>query len=112
MATLEEFKTECRTELQTIRDNDGLFKQVVDAAAGTSERVPITDDEFEQMVVDCADGKFDAQENGYKKARREAYPEISEQLDLLFHDMAAGKGDNTGEWYKAINQVKSDNPKP
>ena len=28
------------------------------------------------------------------------------------HDMTAGKGDKTGEWYKAVNKVKTDNPKP
>ena len=44
--------------------------------------------------------------------RKEAYPEITEQLDLLYHDMTAGKGDKTGEWYKAVNKVKTDNPKP
>ena len=54
MATLEEFKTECRTELQALRDGDGIFKQV------NNERLPISDDDFEQMVVDCANGKFDS----------------------------------------------------
>jgi hypothetical protein len=40
------------------------------------------------------------------------YPSIGEQLDMLFHDMTAGKGSKTGEWYKAVAKVKSDNPKP
>ena len=44
--------------------------------------------------------------------RREAYPELAEQLDMLYHDMTAGKGDKTGDWYTAITKVKSDNPKP
>lgn len=44
--------------------------------------------------------------------RRSEHPSISEQLDLLFHDMTAGKCDKTGEWYKAIKKVKDDNPKP
>jgi hypothetical protein len=26
--------------------------------------------------------------------------------------MTAGKGDKTGEWYKAVKKVKDDNPKP
>ena len=38
--------------------------------------------------------------------------EIKEQLDMLFHDMTADKGDKTGEWYKAVAKVKADNPKP
>ena len=48
----------------------------------------------------------------YQRDRATSYPEIKEQLDLLYHDMTAGKGDKTGEWYKAVNKVKTDNPKP
>lgn len=43
--------------------------------------------------------------------RRNAYGLIGDQLDVLFHDMTSGKGDKTGEWYKAIKKVKADNPK-
>ena len=48
----------------------------------------------------------------YQIQRTESYPSWQEQLDLLYHDMTAGKGDKTGEWYKAVNKVKTDNPKP
>ena len=41
-----------------------------------------------------------------------SYGSIGDQLDLLYHDMTAGKGDKTGEWYKAVKKVKDDNPKP
>ena len=51
---------------------------------------------------------YDAKQ--YQRARQ--YPELGEQLDMLFHDMTAGKGDKTGEWYKAVKKVKDDNPKP
>ena len=44
--------------------------------------------------------------------RDRMYPDLGEQLDLLFHDMTAGKGTKAGEWYKAIAKVKDDNPKP
>ena len=44
-------------------------------------------------------------------ARAVAYPELKEQLDLLYKDMAADKGDKTGEWFKAVKKVKDDNPK-
>ena len=47
--------------------------------------------------------------NQYQRDRQ--YPDLGEQLDLLFHDMTAGKGTKSGEWYKAIAKVKSDNPK-
>ena len=48
----------------------------------------------------------------YKNAREAGYKELKEQLDLLYHDMTADKGDKTGEWYKHIKAVKDANPKP
>ena len=37
---------------------------------------------------------------------------LREQLDLLYHDMAADKGDKTGEWFKAVKAVKDATAKP
>ena len=48
----------------------------------------------------------------YKYNRVAAYPSIGDQLDLLYKDMVAGKGDSTGEWFKAVKAVKDANPKP
>ena len=47
----------------------------------------------------------------YARKREGTYPALGEQLDMLFHDMTADKGSKTGEWYKAIAKVKSNNPK-
>ena len=102
MATLEELKTECRSELQALRDGDGIYKQV------NNERLPISDDDFEQMVIDCANSKFDQQENGYKQARSEAYGSVQDQLDMQYWDGVNG----TTLWADHIAQVKADNPKP
>ena len=49
--------------------------------------------------------------NEYQRDRAIAYPEIKEQLDLLYKDLVAGKVDATGEWAKKIKKVKDDNPK-
>jgi len=43
--------------------------------------------------------------------RRKAYGTLESQLDLLYHDMDADKGDKTGEWYKAVKAIKVANPK-
>ena len=48
---------------------------------------------------------------GVLNTRKKEYPELREQLDLLYKDMAADKGDKTGEWFKAVKKVKDDNPK-
>ena len=100
MATLEEFQAECRSELQALRDGDGIFKQV------NNQRLPISDDDFEQMVVDCANNKFNEQEFGYIQKRLEAYPAIGEQLDYIFHNgLDAWKTD-------IIQPIKDQFPKP
>ena len=49
--------------------------------------------------------------NGILNKRANEYKELKEQLDLLYHDMTAGKLDNTGEWHKHIKAVKDANPK-
>ena len=43
--------------------------------------------------------------------RKKGYGTIESQLDFLYHDMTADKGDKTGEWYKAIKAIKVANPK-
>ena len=48
---------------------------------------------------------------GVLSTRASQYKKLREQLDLLYHDMTAGKLDNTGEWHKHIKKVKDDNPK-
>ena len=44
----------------------------------------------------------------YKKVRGASYPDIEEQLDLLYWD----KKNGTNKWVEAVDKVKSDNPKP
>ena len=100
--TLEEFQAECRSELQAIRDGDGIYKQVND------ERLPISDDDFEQMVIDCANSKFNEQQFGYIEARQEAYGSVQDQLDMQYWDSVNG----TTLWADHIAQVKADNQKP
>ena len=109
MATIEELTAAAQTEIdakKTANGGDGMWAQV------NNERREFTDAEYDQAVTDKANSDFDLQENGYKTARQEEYPAIAEQLDMLFHDMTADKGDKTGDWYEAIEKVKEDNPKP
>ena len=43
--------------------------------------------------------------------RKKEYKDFGHQLDLLYHDMTAGKLDNSGEWHKHIKAVKDANSK-
>mgnify|MGYP001284397542 CR=1 FL=1 len=67
--------------------------------------------------ADCTNGlkalqdSWDTENATYKLNRAKSYKSIKDQLDLLYHDMTAGKGDNTGEWYKHIKAIKDANPK-
>ena len=101
--TIAQFRTEATSEIESEKP---LYAQV------NNERREFTKAEYDQAIEDRAQYKLDEQDNGYVRARQGAYASIGDQLDLLYHDMTAGKGDKTGEWYKAVKKVKDDNPKP
>ena len=101
--TIAQFRTEATSEIESEKP---LYAQV------NNERREFTNAEYDQAIEDRAQYKLDEQDNGYARDRQESYPALGEQLDMLYHDMTAGKGDKTGEWYKAVKKVKDDNPKP
>ena len=103
MATLEELTVEATSEIEEAKP---LYKQV------NNERMEFSDADYDQAITDLANSKYEEQEYGYISARQEEYPSIGDQLDMLFHDMTADKGDKTGDWYAAIEKIKEDNPKP
>jgi hypothetical protein len=48
----------------------------------------------------------------YKLDRQKAYPQISDQLDMLWHSIDSGTLNKTSDFYTTLKQVKDDNPKP
>ena len=44
------------------------------------------------------------------RTRETAYGRLQDQLDKIYHDIDAGKLDETGEWFKSIKAVKDANP--
>ena len=48
--------------------------------------------------------------NNIRRTRELEYGRIQDQLDKLYHDIDAGKLDETGEWFKSIKAVKDANP--
>ena len=77
---------------------------------------------LEQSKIDAARVTLNAEKtaNQYKKERlgkRDStsttnYASIGDQLDMLYHDIVAGKLDATGTWATHIKAVKDANPKP
>ena len=99
MATIEELTVEAQAEIEAAKP---LYAQV------NNQRREFTEAEYDQAVTDLANSKFDEQENGYKRARQEAYLPIAEQLDMQYWDGV----NETTNWADHIAQVKADNPKP
>ena len=74
----------------------------------------------EQSKIDEARAAIDAEyaATQYKRDRTTftdnstIYASIGDQLDMLYHDLVAGKLDATGTWATHIKAVKDANPKP
>ena len=64
----------------------------------------------DQSTIDTkiAELKTAYNNNEYQRKRHVAYPNIREQLDLLYWDQVNG----TSKFKEAIAKVKADNPKP
>ena len=99
MATLEEIKSEVRAEVELEKPLQKSIDGVV---------MDLTDEDYEQLITDRANSRFDVQENGWIEARLNAYGSINDQLDMMYWDNVNG----TTTWKDHIAQVKSDNPKP
>ena len=80
----------------------------VDKITWLNGTTPIPKADIEAKMVELQ-ADYDVKQ--YQRDRAVAYKEIKEQLDLLYHDMVADKGDKTGEWFKHIKDIKDANPK-
>ena len=94
-------------------DHDAIYKAYPSAAMiddGTgvfdSSGNKIT---IEQSKVDAA--RTELAKLDYQGKRQREYPSIGDQLDDLYKDIQAGKGDATGEFAKAIKTIKDKYPK-
>ena len=78
------------------------------------ERVAFTSEEETARDTAEAAAAVESAANGYKLNRRDNYPAISEQLDLLWHaiDADADLKVKLAGFYNAIKTVKDANPKP
>jgi hypothetical protein len=79
------------------------------------------------ITIDDTDGVFDANGNQvtidesavntwqdpdqYKFDRASAYPQLTDQLDMLWHAIDSGTLDKTSDFYTTLKQVKDTYPK-
>ena len=72
---------------------------------------------LDQSKIDAARTTLDAEAAAvkYKSDRTDygstIYASFGDQLDMLYHDLVAGKLDTTGTWATHIKAVKDANPK-
>ena len=92
-----------KVELQDNSDGNGAFisSWIYDIAQPTADQI---------ASYETAGNTAETLQAVLNK-RASEYKELKEQLDLLYHDMVADKGDKTGEWFKHIKAVKDANPK-
>ena len=76
--------------------------------------VELTSEEEAVIAAEEAEVKAEVAANGYKRARARTYPEIGEQLDLIFHAIEADADLKTkfADFYDEIKAIKDANPKP
>ena len=64
-----------------------------------------------EAEITTADAEWHT-ENDYKFERKLEYPDIGDQLDMLWHAIDSGSLDKTSDFYLALKAVKDNNPKP
>ena len=99
MATKDELQAIANQEIE---DAKPMYKQV------NNERLEFSDADYAQAKVDLGNSKWETQQFGYIKARKEAYASLSDQLDMQYWDEV----NSTTTWKDHVAKVKSDNPKP
>ena len=95
---------------------DFLTDVIVEQPAGEAAAIKTWNLSIDEPTADQLNsfesaGNTDETLQAVLNKRASEYKELKEQLDLLYHDMVADKGDKTGEWFKHIKAVKDANPK-
>ena len=76
------------------------------------DQTPPTEEEINNKIAELQ-ADYDAKK--YQRDRAEAYPDLAEQFDLLWHAIDGGKFNvksKDTDFYKKLKAVKDANPKP
>ena len=78
-----------------------------------NENVSESDIPRQRDIIDkCEDLQADYEAKKYQRDRAIKYPELGDQLDMLWHAIDSGTLDKESDFYTTLKKVKDDNPKP
>ena len=83
----------------------------IDALDENGDKVVLDENKISAEITRLQ-AEWDSQ--AYARTRAEQYPELAEQLDLLWHAIDAGTlddRDHRNKFYTTLKQVKENNPK-
>ena len=89
-----------------------IHTDVVKINGDTQSNIVAKDSSGNEVTINWTQVNAWTDPEQYKIDRVKEYPALAEQFDKLWHDINNGTLDNTGEFFTAINTVKTNNPKP
>lgn len=99
-------------DVSVLNEKYGIKTMLVDNVLLNLDGTPFGDfpTDFEtkkQELIDSYNSKI------YQKKRAVEYPRISDQLDMLWHEInSTGSISSDGAWFQSIQEVKNNIPKP
>ena len=104
-----------RNAVQSLVPEGTIFETIFDENGwrigkwGSPEVSQPTEEAIQAKLKEL-EAEYDSQE--YARTRATLYPEIGDQLDMLWHAIDSGTLDKTSDFYTTLKKVKDDNPKP
>ena len=86
------------------KENPQAYADIVTQANKEHKKIEIVDDKL--VLIDKEPVVL-----GYEKLRAREYPEIKEQLDMIWHAIDENKLDKTSDFYNVLKAVKDKYPK-
>ena len=89
-----------------------IHNSVVTINGDTQDTIVAKDENGNEVTINWSSVNSWVDPDQYKIDRASEYPNIAEQLDKLYHDINNGTLTTSGDFYSAINAVKTKYPKP
>jgi len=87
--------------IHTLDNGDPLLSPI--------DGTPLTEEQRYGFYI----GLEEWQNTQYQRDRKEIYPSLGNQLDMLWHELnVSGSLTSNGNWFQSIQEVKQQYPKP